>query len=188
MNICIKCGECFIEGRVDKQTCRLCVLAYNRAYYKANRQKVIAASKARAKTPEGKERMRRWRRTDAGRAFNNRKGKSKRLRARQDPTRYPNMLLSRIRKRCKKSGILFNLTPGDLIIPPTCPIFGFVFTRGASSGTDVTVDRIKPCLGYTKGNIVVVSRLANQIKSSATSEQVRAVADFYERLSSHRVL
>lgn len=32
-------------------------------------------------------------------------------------------------------------------------------------------------------NIIIVSRLANTIKSDATTEQLRAVADFYSSLA-----
>ena len=36
--------------------------------------------------------------------------------------------------------------------------------------------------GYTKNNIVIVSTRANRIKSDATLDEIRKVADFYEKL------
>ena len=36
--------------------------------------------------------------------------------------------------------------------------------------------------GYTKNNIVIVSNRANRIKSDATVDEIRKVADFYEKL------
>lgn len=44
-----------------------------------------------------------------------------------------------------------------------------------------SLDKIVPELGYVKGNIVVVSLRANQIKSDATIEELQAVAKFYNR-------
>ena len=43
-------------------------------------------------------------------------------------------------------------------------------------------NRIDPIKGYTKNNIVIVSNRANRIKSDATVDEIRKVADFYERL------
>ena len=43
-------------------------------------------------------------------------------------------------------------------------------------------DRIDPKKGYTKNNIVIVSTRANRIKSDATVDEIRKVADFYEKL------
>ena len=43
-------------------------------------------------------------------------------------------------------------------------------------------DRIYPKKGYVKGNIVIVSNKANRIKTDATVDEIRKVADFYEKL------
>ena len=43
-------------------------------------------------------------------------------------------------------------------------------------------DRIYPKKGYIKGNIVIVSNKANRIKTDATVDEIRKVADFYEKL------
>ena len=44
------------------------------------------------------------------------------------------------------------------------------------------IDRIDPKKGYVKDNIIVVSMRANRIKSDATVDEIRKVADFYEKL------
>ena len=44
------------------------------------------------------------------------------------------------------------------------------------------IDRIDPKKGYVKGNIIVVSMRANRIKTDATVDEIRKVADFYEKL------
>lgn len=40
------------------------------------------------------------------------------------------------------------------------------------------MDRIIPELGYTKGNVVVISFRANRLKNDATYEELRALADY----------
>ena len=53
-----------------------------------------------------------------------------------------------------------------------------------SKNNDLTpsIDRINPKKGYVKENIIVVSMKANRIKTDATVEEIRKVADFYEKL------
>ena len=45
-----------------------------------------------------------------------------------------------------------------------------------------SIDRIDPKKGYVKDNIIVVSMRANRIKTDATVDEIRKVADFYEKL------
>ena len=45
-----------------------------------------------------------------------------------------------------------------------------------------TIDRKIPKLGYIKGNVVIVSHLANRIMSNATSEQVQLVGKNMEKI------
>ena len=53
-----------------------------------------------------------------------------------------------------------------------------------SKNNDLTpsIDRIDPKKGYVKDNIIVVSMRANRIKTDATVDEIRRVADFYEKL------
>jgi hypothetical protein len=93
-------------------------------------------------------------------------------------------LLNRAKHRAKVKGLPFNLTLEDIVVPAHCPALGMplVLGSGVSSPTSPSLDRVIPELGYTKGNVVVISMLANQIKNSATPQQVRAVADWYVQL------
>jgi len=45
-----------------------------------------------------------------------------------------------------------------------------------------SIDRIDPRKGYVKDNIIVVSMRTNRIKTDATVDEIRRVADFYEKL------
>jgi len=83
-------------------------------------------------------------------------------------------------------GVQCDLTLEDIPYPPDgrCPVLRILMKRnvGGRGSTDLspTLDRIVPALGYVKGNVVVISKLANTIKSNATPQQIRAVADWYE--------
>lgn len=47
--------------------------------------------------------------------------------------------------------------------------------NNSSRDSSATIDRLNPNLGYIKGNIAVISNLANRIKSNATAEQIEKV-------------
>jgi hypothetical protein len=85
-------------------------------------------------------------------------------------------LLSSARSRAKRRNIPFNLTIEDIVIPEVCPVLGIPLTRnlGNHGGTNssATIDRIVPEKGYVKGNIQVLSMLANNMKASATGDEL----------------
>jgi hypothetical protein len=87
--------------------------------------------------------------------------------------------------RAKTKGLDFDIDIHDIIIPETCPVFGFPLTRGldrSRGNCSATLDRIDNEKGYVKGNVIVVSWMANCIKRNFTAKQIRAVADFYDAL------
>lgn len=88
----------------------------------------------------------------------------------------------RAKARCKDSGREFSIAVGDIVIPAHCPILGMplVVKSGRSGGDPCSpsLDRIDSSKGYTKENIVVVSHLANMMKSSATPEELLLFAEW----------
>lgn len=99
----------------------------------------------------------------------------------RSPEKY---LLSAAKQRAKLKGLPFNLEERDIIIPTHCPILGIELSRsGAGERTDISpsLDRLRPELGYVKGNISVISWRANWLKRHATSKELRAIADWMER-------
>ena len=98
------------------------------------------------------------------------------------------ILLQRIRSKCNKENIPFDLDITDIVIPDVCPVFGIPLRFGGTRGYYSTategspsVDRIDSTGGYVKGNIVIVSWRANRIKGNATAEELRLLADFYNK-------
>ena len=75
--------------------------------------------------------------------------------------------------RAIAKGWEFNLTLDDIIIPEVCPILETKLTRGdhkrwESPENTISLDRIDPTKGYVKGNVRVISTLANTMKNNAT--------------------
>ena len=92
------------------------------------------------------------------------------------------------KRRALKRGIPFTITISDveLVIPKSglCPILGIEIRVSKSIATDnsMSLDRIRPELGYVPGNIAVMSNLANRIKTNQTDCAVfRKVADWLEK-------
>ncbi len=93
-------------------------------------------------------------------------------------------MLARAKSRAKYRELPFNLELSDIVIPDYCPVLGIklVATRGKSGAfvASPSLDRIKPDLGYIKGNIQVMSQLANQMKNNATPEQLLKFAEWVQ--------
>lgn len=93
-------------------------------------------------------------------------------------------MLNSAKRAAKEKGLNFNLTVEDTQVPAWCPALGIklVSKIGPRRNNSPSLDRIVPSLGYVKGNVVVVSWLANRIKTDATTDQLLRVARFYARL------
>jgi hypothetical protein len=84
--------------------------------------------------------------------------------------------------RAKEHGIPFTISKQDIIVPERCPILGVVLSHGDGrpNANSPTLDRQIPGLGYIPGNICVISHRANSIKSDATANEIRLVADWLD--------
>jgi hypothetical protein len=94
-------------------------------------------------------------------------------------------MLTAAKKTAKDRGLPFNITLDDIVVPTHCPALGIALRSQLGPRQDGTpsLDRIIPSLGYTKGNVVVISWRANRIKNDATIDELRRVAGFYSRLT-----
>lgn len=138
--------------------------AYHRQWSRINADKIAA----KRRTPEGREKQ---------------KAASKRYREKNPEAD----MLRIVKQSARLKGLDFNLTKEDIVIPTICPVLGIPLYKDGSKGANTpSVDRIKPELGYVKGNILIVSLLANRIKTNATAEQILAVGKFYAELEAQR--
>lgn len=85
----------------------------------------------------------------------------------KNPQKY---MWGRSRTSAMRYNIPFDIEPEDIIIPEYCPVLKVKMKIGTRYTP--SVDRIFPALGYTKGNIQVISMLANAMKSNATPEEL----------------
>jgi hypothetical protein len=103
-----------------------------------------------------------------------RKLKSKKEWAAKSPQQ---RLYDAARSRAWARDIKFDLSIEDIQVPTECPVFKVPFGKGELAPS---LDRFYPELGYTKGNVFVVSKRANVLKNNAQSWELRAVAQWIE--------
>ena len=103
-----------------------------------------------------------------------RKGVLKRLR--NPPATF---LFAWAKQRAKKFSLPFNLEIKDIKVPEVCPVLGIRLKHGKRGNpTSPSLDRIKPKLGYTKGNVAVISRRANFLKNDATLQELESLVKY----------
>lgn len=173
------------DGR--RGTCRDCLRerrsAWQREYVSKNIDKLRADSRRRAK--EAYPAVAAKRAAEYQENIDERRKEARDRYHKSKARRQCSTLLNTASQRAKKRGVPFSITVDDIKIPDTCPALGFplVIASGKVAFNSATLDRIVPELGYVPGNVIVVSMLANQIKSSATPEQIMKVAQFYANLA-----
>ena len=95
------------------------------------------------------------------------------------------VILSDIRCSARDKKLEFNLTVEDIVIPAFCPILDLKLIYGKGKGRIrklepglISIDRIDPNKGYIKGNIQIISWLANNMKNCATPADLLKFADW----------
>jgi thymidylate synthase ThyX len=87
---------------------------------------------------------------------------------------------ARLGWRVKAEGLPFDLNIEDVEWNEVCPLMNiplnYDVSRGGIFDDTPTFDKIYPDKGYVKGNVRVISDLANRMKSSATPEQLETFA------------
>jgi hypothetical protein len=92
------------------------------------------------------------------------------------------------KQRAKNKGLAFNIEVSDIVIPACCPLLGIpIFFKGGGQGSQTAnspaLDRIKPALGYVKGNVWVISQKANTAKSDLSIDEMKLLVKNWEFLS-----
>ena len=84
----------------------------------------------------------------------------------------------RAKESSKIRGREFDLEVEDIVIPKKCPYLeiDLEFVNHHSPNY-FSIDRIDSSKGYVKGNIQIISLLANIMKNEATNEQLRTFAN-----------
>lgn len=91
------------------------------------------------------------------------------------PENYLRKALARIKKRSEVEGLEFNISIEDLPVTEYCKYLGIKLTYKLGEGqlpSNASVDRIDPSKGYIKGNVEIISRKANTMKSNATKQEL----------------
>lgn len=90
-----------------------------------------------------------------------------------DPAKY---LWTIAKARARRKGFAFDLDISDLVVPEACPVFKQPLAFGTRYS--YSTDRIDNSSGYIKGNVQVISRLANSMKYDATAEELKLFAEW----------
>lgn len=88
-------------------------------------------------------------------------------------------MLDSCRRIAQKKEIPFDLTLPDIqqAWPEDnkCPIFGTLLERNTSKGPQATspsLDKIRPALGYVRGNVAIISHRANRLKNDVIDPEM----------------
>lgn len=87
------------------------------------------------------------------------------------------VMLRNARSRALKKGLPFGVEVTDFVVPDICPVLGIAIDRNVGNMGDnsPSVDRIRPELGYVKGNVRVISQRANRLKCDGTAAEMKLV-------------
>jgi hypothetical protein len=84
------------------------------------------------------------------------------------------VMLCQAKIRSRRNKLNFNLELDDIDIPEYCPILNIKMTQGPRNlFNSPSLDRIDVTKGYIKGNVAVISILANMMKNKATLDQLK---------------
>jgi hypothetical protein len=92
-------------------------------------------------------------------------------------------LLKAARRRARQRNRPCTIALADIVIPKRCPILGVVLEAGIGLPTEQSpsLDEIVVGRGYVVGNMQVISRKANTMKSDATPEELLRFANWIRR-------
>lgn len=209
MNLFKTCNKCFeskpltdfrIRGDTGKprNACRSCENERQRTYesrpenkeaYKERHKRY--AEEGRAASWDSKKYQKRKEEGKVDEYLERTKDKRQTYEANRHVEKLDARLWQGAKTRSEKKGLPFNLEISDIKIPNICPVLRIPLYSGAGNGGihdgSPTLDRKIPHLGYVKGNVRVISSLANRIKSNATSVQIQAVAEYVRQIEEENI-
>lgn len=105
------------------------------------------------------------------------------------PIHIKTSLLKRIfslkKSNAKRAGVEFSIPFEEIRWPYTCPLLGIILNyglgnKGRSLPESQSFDRKNPEHGYISGNVQIISHKANQIKSTASIDELMQLACNYK--------
>ena len=90
------------------------------------------------------------------------------------------LLWYRAKENSKSRKFEFNIDVEDIVIPEKCPYLNITLATSledCQKPNYYSIDRIDSKKGYIKGNVQVISKLANTMKNNATIEQLIMFAE-----------
>lgn len=117
-----------------------------------------------------------------------RNAKVREMRDRDWKYRANEVIYMNAKARAKKANIPFDIERKDVIIPDMCPVLGIKLFRESKENwyNAPSIDRIDNTKGYTKNNIMVISRRANILKKDATFDELIMIGNFYHNLKGQK--
>lgn len=104
---------------------------------------------------------------------------SRKVKFQNDPQHY---LWYVARTRSRQNGADFNIVKEDILIPEKCPILGLTLTKGDGYlPNSMSLDRVDNTKGYIPGNIRVISRKANLMKSNLTIDVLEKLIKYIKK-------
>lgn len=93
----------------------------------------------------------------------------------------PAKMVADAKQRAKLKGLPFDIEASDITIPEKCPVLGIklVSGKGKQQDSSPTLERLKPELGYVKGNVIVVSAKANRMRNSGSAAELLRAGCWY---------
>lgn len=92
---------------------------------------------------------------------------------------------TRAKGRAKAKDLPFDIEVSDIVFPEVCPVLGMKLVshkgRPGAYRNSPSLDRVIPELGYVKGNVQVISQLANQMKLNASKEDLLSFAKWVNK-------
>ena len=170
------CTKCKVNRKIEEYfraskakdgrcyCCKYCQKEKRKDYYRDNKDKIL--TRQNSYYYKNKERI---------------SGQIKEYRHKIKQESPESLFLHRAKQRAKKKNVPFSLTIEDIVIPEVCPILGIKLESKEKSGGDhasPSLDRLIPSLGYVKGNVWVICKLANSMKLNASPEQLVLFAEW----------
>lgn len=91
------------------------------------------------------------------------------------------------KKYAKAQNLKFNIEVEDIIIPEKCPILNIQLNKHGNKTIDIpSIDKIVPAKGYIKGNVKIISALANRLKNDHTTDTLSKIISYMENNIIHK--